>query len=516
LREGAPEGATIDPLTGVFRWMPSEEQGPAVYQNVTVQVMKSGDSLTPIQQQSFNITVNEVNVAPELNIPSVLTVDELTALNASVSASDVDIPTNTLAFRLINGPPGLTIHPSTGAILFTPAEQQGPSTNVVAIAVTDDGTPPLSATNSFTVIVREVNRPPVLAEQAPRETRDDVVFQMDFRATDPDLPTNEIRYELAGNIPAGAVIDSVTGALTWPIGSHLARETQVLTVKATDNGVPPFSAEATVAVTIVPTVLRLAPISDLQVDEHGLATVQLAVTNSPNAAPPFTFALEGAGPEGLVLNENTGLLFWRPSEAQGPSTNRLTVRVTDGATPPNSAAQSFIIVVREANEAPVLAALPAQEISPGALMTLTAEATDADLPTNRLTFALEAGAPLGMAINPASGLIQWSPGAADAETTNRVSIRVSDNGSPSLSATQFLVVRVGPTQQTRVELEIFNAAPEARLRLHGTVGRTYLIETSNDLIRWNIWTNLVSSSPITDLTETIPAATRRFYRAISP
>ena len=41
-------------------------------------------------------------------------------------------------------------------------EAEGPSTNTITTVVTDNGVPPLSATNSFTVVVNEVNSPPTL------------------------------------------------------------------------------------------------------------------------------------------------------------------------------------------------------------------------------------------------------------------------------------------------------------------------------------------------------------------
>jgi len=47
-------------------------------------------------------------------------------------------------------------------ITWTPTEAQGPGTNLSRTIVTDTAVPPLSATNSFTVIATEVNRAPVL------------------------------------------------------------------------------------------------------------------------------------------------------------------------------------------------------------------------------------------------------------------------------------------------------------------------------------------------------------------
>src|SRR5262245_64519353 len=51
----------------------------------------------------------------------------------------------------------MTIDADSGEISWTPTEAQGPSTNTVSVSVTDNGSSNLSVTNSFTVIVNEVN-----------------------------------------------------------------------------------------------------------------------------------------------------------------------------------------------------------------------------------------------------------------------------------------------------------------------------------------------------------------------
>src|SRR2546426_12358026 len=68
----------------------------------------------------------------------------------------------------------------------------------------------------------------------------------------------------------------------------------------------------------------------------------------PNA---LTFSLVSA-PTGVNLDPSTGVLTWTPTEAQGPSTNLITVKVTDNGVPQSSDIKSFTVVVTEANSAP--------------------------------------------------------------------------------------------------------------------------------------------------------------------
>ena len=73
-----------------------------------------------------------------------------------------------------------------------------------------------------------------------------------------------------------------------------------------------------------------------------------------------------------------GIVTWMPTEAQGPSTNVVTVSVTDNGVTPMAATSSFTVIVREVNVAPVLPAQTNRAMSELTLLTVTNAATDAD------------------------------------------------------------------------------------------------------------------------------------------
>ena len=109
---GAPEGAAIDPTTGVFTWTPTEEQGPGEY-TLTVKVCDNADPAL-CDEEAITITVAEVNVAPVLDPIGNKTVVVGETLAFTASGSDVDLPAQTLTFSLVDAPAGATINPSTG------------------------------------------------------------------------------------------------------------------------------------------------------------------------------------------------------------------------------------------------------------------------------------------------------------------------------------------------------------------------------------------------------------------
>lgn len=116
-------------------------------------------------ETSFNANAFQLRVLNSRPIPPVTgdsTFNELTLLTVTNSARDLDLPANLLSYALLQAPAGMSVLPD-GLVSWTPAEADGPGTNLVTVVVTDNGVPPLSATNSFRVAVREVNSPPILA-----------------------------------------------------------------------------------------------------------------------------------------------------------------------------------------------------------------------------------------------------------------------------------------------------------------------------------------------------------------
>ena len=107
-----------------------------------------------IDNLSFSASSARPNTAPALEpVPSQYVILGQT-LSFAASASDTDQPPQSLTFMLEPGAPtNALISSSSGLFTWTPTAAQAPSTNLIALRVTDDGTPPLSTAQSFTVTV---------------------------------------------------------------------------------------------------------------------------------------------------------------------------------------------------------------------------------------------------------------------------------------------------------------------------------------------------------------------------
>ncbi len=115
-----------------------------------------------------------------------------------------------------------------------------------------------------------------------------------------------------------------------------------------------------------------------------------------------------------------------------PLPERIAWEVQYGAT----SAQLVVL-----NTAPTLADIDDQTVNELTQLSVTAVATDLDLPAQVLTYSLDT-APTGMTINPSSGSITWTPTEAQGPGPFEVTVRVADDGAPSLEHTNSFSVTV--------------------------------------------------------------------------
>ncbi|MDD2599352.1 MAG: right-handed parallel beta-helix repeat-containing protein [Kiritimatiellae bacterium] len=154
--ENYPAGATLGLLDGAFSWTPGEEQGGATYV-VDVVVTDNGknpDNLSATQR--VTIEVAEVNVAPVLESVLPQSVNFGDTLTFTASATDQDLPAQTLTFSMTGAPAGATLDSSSGAFSWTPTEAQAQASYSFELTVTDSGTNPDNLFDTKTVTIGAV------------------------------------------------------------------------------------------------------------------------------------------------------------------------------------------------------------------------------------------------------------------------------------------------------------------------------------------------------------------------
>jgi len=104
--------------------------------------------------------VGQGNTPPILGAVPNQTVNAGVTLLVTNAASDSDLPAQTLTFSPANTfPANATLNSASGIFSWRPLVSQANTTNVIHVQVTDSGSPNLSATNGFIVVVNTITNP---------------------------------------------------------------------------------------------------------------------------------------------------------------------------------------------------------------------------------------------------------------------------------------------------------------------------------------------------------------------
>jgi len=411
-----PPGATLSP-SGVFAWTPSFTQGGNY--NVTITVTDNG---SPAQSdfEVVTITVGNVNRPPVLGaVGASQTATEGQLKTIPISATDPD--GDRVTFAGSNLPTGATLTDNldgTATFAWTPSLTQAGSYPNVTITVTDNGSPPQSASAQFTITVLGANQPPVLAPIGAQTTSVGQLLAFSATATDPD---SSVLTFSAGNLPVGATFTSA-GAFSWTPTAGQTGNHSGVTITVTDNGSPPQTDSETFTITVgsINRPPLLNTIGARSVDE-GLALTFMATGSDPDG-DTLTFASANL-PTGATLTP-TGAFSWTPSFAQAGNYS-VTISVSDGAL---SASETFTITVGNVNRPPVLSPSPIgnRTLSVGQTLMIAITASDAD--GDALTFS-SANLPTGATLTPSgpgAAAFSWTPAATQTGSFANVTITVSD------------------------------------------------------------------------------------------
>ncbi len=168
------------------------------------------------------------------------------------------------------------------------------------------------------------------------------------------------------------------------------------------------------------------------------------------------------------------------------------------------------------NSAPSLAPIGDRTVSAGITLALTNSATDPDLPYQTLAFSL-LNAPTNAAINSSNGLFTWRPAAAQAGTTNNLGVIVTDNGTPSLSATQMVNLVVNSLSAPALA-QMPTTNDSIALQVSGDFGLDYSVQASTNLLDWaTVFATNQPALPFIWTDADAAAFSTRFYRVrLSP
>jgi hypothetical protein len=473
--------------------------------------------MTATTPRMANVIGSTNNSPPVLALIGNKSGNELSAITFTASATDPNAG-QTLSYTLdLGAPSGASINPGSGVFSWTPTEAQGPGNYSVTVRVTDNGSPALGDFETLTISVNEANLAPGLAFINDQTVNEGATVSFTALGSDSDLPVQTLTYSLDPGAPTGASINPSTGQFTWTPTEAQGPATNSITVRVTDNGSPNLNGAETFIITVTEgnAAPVLATIGNKAVNEGNALLFTLSATDSDVPAQTLTYSMDPGAPSGANFNPATRTFTWTPTESQGPGSSTVTFRVTDNGSPALNDFETITILVNEVNSPPGLAGILDQIVTAGSLLSVTNSATDTDLPLNTLTYSLDPGAPTGASIHPTTGVFTWTPSTNQAPSTNVVTVRVIDSGSPVLSDVRSFTIVVTTTAVPRITT-VSKAGNAVTITWESQSGKQYRLQSSDSLspFNWNPVGDYNATGASTSATDNSATVSERYYRIL--
>lgn len=322
-----PDGMVIDSQTGQIYWTPSDAVG--YQQPVVIQVI---DGAGNEGRQSFSITV----YAPlEVTVEGDQTADELETISLILTASDPSNPNAALTITLQDGvlPADADysleqLDGNQARFTWNTTEADGPGVYDLVFGATN-GVNAMSR-ETVRVTVDEVNQAPEFTQVFDEWTgAEDERIDLQFVATDGDLPTNELVFDVFGEVPDGVEIDTTGGLLSWTPDENDGGKSFEFGVRVTDSG--GLSDEHMIVINVSETLKAPAfEATPPQQVIEGEVLDFVVVAHDPDVPThEIEYELEGDVPTGMKIDAKTGRVQWKVPENYLPdSTLEATLELT--------------------------------------------------------------------------------------------------------------------------------------------------------------------------------------------
>ncbi|MCU8059170.1 putative Ig domain-containing protein, partial [Shewanella sp. SM35] len=148
----------------------------------TAIVISASDGVLSASLPAFNLTVTNVNDAPTISSMAMTAATQDVAYSYTLTAIDSDVG-DVLTLSAINKPSWLSFNSMTGLLSGTPSNADVGS-HAVTLRVTDtDG---LTAEQSFSITVTNVNDAPTISSMAVTAATQDAAYSYNLVASDSD------------------------------------------------------------------------------------------------------------------------------------------------------------------------------------------------------------------------------------------------------------------------------------------------------------------------------------------
>ncbi|MCA9174961.1 MAG: cadherin domain-containing protein [Planctomycetales bacterium] len=448
-----------------FRTAPDfESPGDADTNNVYVVEVQVSDGLLTAAQTVL-VTVTGVNDnSPVFTSPTIASVAENTLAVQTLSATDADLPADTLTYSLTaSGDSSLFEIVAGNQLQFkvapnfeSPSDANTDNVYSVEVQVSDGAT---TVTQTIQVTVTGVNdNSPVFTSGTTASVAENVATVMTLVATDADLPAQTISYSVA-TTGDSALFEVVNGnELKFKVAPDFESPADADTNNVYVVDVIASDGSLTTTVTIQVTVTGAndnSPVftssTTATVAENTASVVALTATDADLPAQGITFSLGASGDSALFEIVNGNELQFRsapdfesPGDANTDNIYAVEVIASDGSLSTTQMMQVTVTGVNDNSPAITSSLTPSVVENTTAVLTLTA--SDADLPAQTVGFSLTGSNDSALFEIVNGNELRFrtapdfeAPGDGDANNVYLVEVIASDG---SLSTTQTLQVTV--------------------------------------------------------------------------
>ena len=395
--------------------------------------------------QSFTLAVANVNDAPQFASTPITTATQGLTYTYLITVADPDLTYgDVLTFTAPTLPAWLALT-TTGngtAVLAGMPTNADVGQHAVTLQVRD--TAGLTATQSFTLAVANVNDAPQFASTPLTAATQGLTYTYLITATDPDLAFGDVLTFTASSLPAWLALTPTgngTAVLAgMPMNADVGQHAVTLQVRDTAG------LTATQSFTLAVANVNDAPqftSTPITAATQGLTYTYLITTTDPDLALGDVLTLTAPTlPAWLALTatgNGTAVLVGTPANADvGRHAVTLQVRDTAGLT----ATQSFTLAVANVNDAPQFASTPITTATQGLTYTYLITATDPDLAFGDVLTLTAPTLPAWLALTATGNgiaVLVGTPANADVGQ-HAVTLQVRDLGG--LTATQSFTITV--------------------------------------------------------------------------
>lgn len=451
LDSGAPNGASIDPVTGAFTWTPSVASQPGVYP-VTIRVTDNGNG--PL---SSSATVNlTITGAPAVAvIPGSLEFDATTYSideggNATIKVNRTGGSNGVVAVRYAatsgTATVGQDFTSTTGLLIFAEGEtsktfvvptlhdsQVEGAENLNLSLSAPFGGATLGELQDATVTINNVVAiGPVFTSATTFNVAENQTAVGTVTATDPNVPPQSPTFSITGGADAAKFAITTSGVLTFKSAPDydIPADTgtnNVYDVEVTaDNGTGGTTVQ-NISVTVTPVNDNLPAFTSsatFNVAENQTAVGTVTATDADVPVQTVTFTITGGADAAKFNISSDGVLTFKstpdyeiPTDAGGNNSYDLQVTADDGAG--GAKTQNISVSVTPINDnSPVLTSSAAFSVVENNKAVGTVTATDADLPSQTLTFSITGGADASQFDISSAGVLTFKSAPSFANPTD--------------------------------------------------------------------------------------------------